>query len=82
MRLWRLDFSQEFSLKRNLRHICCSLSKPQVFSEVSIDFVEKAYVQDKVPSYTYLTQDKFYERVYWPGTHRDSMLRAISDIIA
>jgi len=47
--------------------------------------VEKAYVQGKVPSYTYLTQDKFYEcqgceRVYWPGTHKDSMLRMISDI--
>lgn len=47
--------------------------------------VEKAYVQDKVPSYTYLTQGKFYEcqgckRVYWPGTHKDSMIQTISDL--
>ncbi len=47
--------------------------------------VEKADVQNKVPSYTYLTQDRFYEcpgceRVYWPGTHKDSMLQMINDM--
>ncbi len=49
--------------------------------------VEKADVQDKVPSYTYMTQDRFYEcpgcaRVYWPGTHKDSMLQVINDMDA
>lgn len=44
--------------------------------------VRKEDVQNKVPSYTYLTQDRFYEcpscgRIYWPGTHRDSMLKVI-----
>lgn len=49
-------------------------------------FVKKESVQDRVPVYTYLTQDRFYEcpdcgRVYWPGTHRDSMLQMISDMV-
>ena len=48
--------------------------------------VEKERVQEKVPAYTYMTQDRFYEcpgcgRVYWPGTHRDNMLQMISDIV-
>lgn len=47
--------------------------------------VEKACVRDKVPVYTYLTQNEFYEcpecgRVYWPGTHKDSMLEFISSL--
>jgi uncharacterized protein with PIN domain len=49
--------------------------------------IGKEDVRDRVPIYTYLTQDKFYEcpscgRVYWPGTHRDSMLEVISSITA
>ena len=49
--------------------------------------VKKECVQEKVPVYTYLTQDRFYEcpgcgRVYWPGTHRDNMLQMINDIVA
>ena len=49
--------------------------------------IGKEDVRDKVPIYIYLTQDKFYEcpncgRVYWPGTHKDSMLEVISSIIA
>ena len=49
--------------------------------------VKKEGVQDRVPAYTYLTQDRFYEctgcgRMYWPGTHRDNMLRVISGIVA
>ena len=48
--------------------------------------VEKGYIQDKVPNYTYLMQSKFYEclgcgRVYWPGTHKDNMLEVINGII-
>ncbi len=47
--------------------------------------VEKEVIRDRVPSYTYLTQDRFYEcpgceRVYWPGTHKDSMLQVINDM--
>jgi len=48
--------------------------------------IGKEDIRDRIPIYTYLTQDKFYEcpgcrRVYWPGTHRDSMLELISNII-
>ena len=49
--------------------------------------VRKEDVRDKVPAYTYLTQARFYEcpgceRVYWPGTHKDSMVELISGMIA
>lgn len=48
--------------------------------------VEKEGIRDRVPSYTYLTQDKFYEcpeceRIYWPGTHKDNMLQMINDVV-
>ena len=51
-----------------------------------LNLTEKEDIRDRVPSYTYLTQDKFYEcpeceRVYWPGTHKDNMLQMISDIV-
>jgi uncharacterized protein with PIN domain len=47
--------------------------------------VEKESVRDKVPAYTYSTQSKFYEcpncgRVFWPGTHKDSMLELIDSM--
>ena len=47
--------------------------------------VGKQCVRDKVPIYTYLTQSKFYGcpgcgRVYWPGTHKDSMLEVIDSL--
>jgi uncharacterized protein with PIN domain len=47
--------------------------------------VRKESIQDKVPVYTYLTQDRFYKcpdcgRIYWPGTHKDSMLQVLGDI--
>ena len=49
--------------------------------------VEKKEVRDRVPIYTYMTQDRFYEcpncgKVYWPGTHKDSMLEFISSLIS
>jgi uncharacterized protein with PIN domain len=49
--------------------------------------VSREDVRDKVPTYTYLTQSNFYEcpscgRVYWPGTHKDSMLEVIGSVIA
>ena len=49
--------------------------------------IEREDARSKVPIYTYLTQSKFYEcpscrRLYWPGTHRDSMLEVISSVIA
>ena len=49
--------------------------------------VGKEDVREKVPIYTHLTQNKFYEcpscgRVYWPGTHKDSMLEVIGSIVA
>ena len=48
--------------------------------------VEKEDARGKVPIYTYLTQSKFHEcpgcgRIYWPGTHRDSMLEVINSIV-
>ena len=47
--------------------------------------VEKEAVRDKVHLYTYSTQSKFYEcpdcgRVFWPGTHKDSMLEVIDSM--
>jgi len=47
--------------------------------------VKKEHVHDRVPAYTYSTQSKFYEcpgcgRIYWPGTHKDSMMEVISSI--
>ena len=49
--------------------------------------VRKYNVRAKVPIYTYLTQSNFYEcpncgRIYWPGTHKDSMLELINSVIA
>ncbi len=49
--------------------------------------VDKKAIKDRVPIYTHLTQDRFYEcpgcgRVYWPGTHKDSMLEFISSLIS
>jgi len=49
--------------------------------------IRKNDVRYRVPIYTYLTQDRFYRcpgcgKVYWPGTHKDSMLELISSIIA
>jgi len=47
--------------------------------------VKKENVRDRVPAYTYSTQSKFYEcpncgRVFWPGTHKDSMLEVINSM--
>lgn len=49
--------------------------------------VEKKDIQSKVPAYTYLTQSEFYKcpscgKIYWPGTHKDNILRVINGIIA
>ena len=49
--------------------------------------VGKEDVRGRIPIYTYLTQSRFYKcpgcgRIYWPGTHKDSMLEVISSIIA
>ena len=48
--------------------------------------VEKAGVRGKVPIYTYLTQSNFYKcpgcgKLYWPGTHKDSMMEMIGSIM-
>jgi len=48
--------------------------------------VEKVNIRDRVPIYTYLTQSKFYEcpdcgRVYWPGTHKESMMEVVHPIL-
>jgi len=45
--------------------------------------VRKEDVRSRVPLYTYLTQDRFYqcpgcEKIYWSGTHRDNMLRVLT----
>lgn len=57
----------------------CLICNQELFS------VKKDAVRDKVPVYTYSTQSKFYEcpdceRVYWPGTHKDSMLEVIDSM--
>ena len=57
----------------------CLVCNRELFS------VEKEAVRGKVPVYTYSTQSKFYEcpdcgRVFWPGTHKDSMLEVIDSM--
>jgi hypothetical protein len=47
--------------------------------------VDKTSVRDLVPVYTYQTQNEFYKcpdckRVYWPGTHKDSMVELINNL--
>ncbi|MBD3184081.1 hypothetical protein GF312_17485 [Candidatus Poribacteria bacterium] len=49
-------------------------------------FIEKEEAWGKVPVYTYMTHDVFYEceecnRIYWSGTHRDNMLELLNDIV-
>lgn len=48
---------------------------------------KKEDIKDKVPCYTYMTQDRFYEcpecgKIYWPGTHKNKMLQMIGNIVA
>jgi uncharacterized protein with PIN domain len=57
----------------------CLICNRELFS------VKKEDIRGRVPSYTYSTQSKFYEcpdcgRIYWPGTHKDSMMEVISSI--
>jgi len=47
--------------------------------------VEKKSILDLIPPYVYQTQNEFYRcpecgRIYWPGTHKDSMLELISNL--
>ena len=48
--------------------------------------VSKDSISDLVPPYTYKTRDVFYKcpscgKIYWSGTHKDSMLELINNII-
>ena len=62
-RLRRLDFSQEFSLKRNLRLSDVLCSKPQVFSETSI--------AEKLGSYqNYIIDVMLLQGIMAPPKHR------------
>lgn len=50
-----------------------------------LKLAEKEYVRDLVPPYVYQTQNEFYKclecgRIYWPGTHKDSMLELLNSI--
>lgn len=43
-------------------------------------------IEDKVPPYVYNTQEKFMRcphcaRIYWAGTHRKKMLKALSSLL-
>ena len=49
--------------------------------------VEKSHVQKKVPPYVFQSQDRFEtcpscNRIYWPATHRDEMVRQLKDILS
>ena len=49
---------------------------------VPLENVDKESVVERVPSYVYLTQDRFAicrscNRIFWRGTHTDEMLRRI-----
>ncbi|HGJ67692.1 TPA: hypothetical protein ENS27_20230 [bacterium] len=46
-------------------------------------YVEKESIKEQVPEYTYQNQTNFYkcpncERIYWAGTHRESMADLIN----
>ena len=48
--------------------------------------VAKPQVRDRVPTYTYLTHNKFYEcpgchKIYWRGSHRDKMWELIDAMV-
>ncbi|MCL5966184.1 MAG: Mut7-C RNAse domain-containing protein [Deltaproteobacteria bacterium] len=48
--------------------------------------IEKAGVEDRVPPYVYLTQDRFRTcascgRIYWPATHHDGMARHLKELL-
>ena len=47
--------------------------------------VEKDSIKDQIPEYTYQTQTTFYRclncgRIYWSGTHKDSMVELINSL--
>jgi len=48
--------------------------------------VEKESIKCCVPEYTYQTQTTFYKcpyckRIYWPGTHKKSMVELINNLV-
>jgi len=48
--------------------------------------IKKEEARGYVPIYTYLTQSSFYRcpscrRIYWPGTHKDSVLKVINNTV-
>jgi hypothetical protein len=50
-----------------------------------LKLVEKEYVRDLVPPFVYQTQNEFCKcpecgRIYWPGTHKDSMLELLNNL--
>jgi len=49
--------------------------------------IQKEKIKDQVPEYTYMNQNEFYKcpecnRIYWPGTHKDSMIDLINHIFS
>ncbi len=63
----------EFNLKDKKKPLsrCLVCNKP-------LNHIKKKEVKDKVPEYTYKTQDEFYKctgcgKIYWPATHVESM---------
>jgi uncharacterized protein len=51
-----------------------------------LEGVPRSGIEDKVPPYVYNTREKFMRcprcgRIYWAGTHREKMLKALSRLL-
>jgi uncharacterized protein with PIN domain len=62
---------------RNLFTICLECNQP-------LQTISKENTAEKVPPYVFQTQDTFLTcpecgKIYWPGTHKDNILRLIKD---
>jgi uncharacterized protein len=71
----KIDFS---SIKLFSRCIRCN---------ISLHEIPKEQIQSSVPDYVYHSRDKFRKclscgRIYWPGTHVNSVMNTIREIFA
>ncbi len=62
---------------RNLFTLCLKCNQP-------LQMISKENTADKVPPYVFQTQDTFLTcpecgKIYWPGTHKDNILRLLKD---
>jgi hypothetical protein len=84
------------SVKDQLIEVCRSLNisplSSELFSRCTVcnellQTIDKSCVKDTVPVYVFETQDKYFscpkcKRIYWQGTHWQSVVRALSSAAA